>query len=548
MKQRRGKNVEVSGTKKAASETGSVSAPPEAGVFERAVRSRLETLAYLPTAAAVAVRFVDLSKNPDADPADYVKVISSDSSLSGKLLSLANSSWFGVRNRVTRIPVAVNLLGLGAMRTLAISYCVTGLHSELRLKPDESRMFWEASLCKAVAARTYAALFDAKLAEEAFAAALFQDFALPVMFACARDEMRALLGDKTLDWRTRLARERELFRLDHAELGRSLAQKLDLPDLYVDAIAFHHNAAALGEFVDRPELIDALHVASLFPHMLEAWNRADAGELRAFLGGKAAATRLTAEEFLETVQREFETLYGYFEQGRAPAAKLREMLERATAEAADNTTRLVATVHELMQQAANQGREINLLMSQQDQAEEAAARDALTGAFNRGGFIARARDLLGKALRYGSSFAIAYLDVDNFKEINDTCGHAVGDKALQRLVEVLQQVLRQSDMVGRVGGDEFVVLLRDCSQADAVSVIERAIAAIAGQRIVAGGLKPTISGGLVWGQIRGAPAGVGLDKLMAAADELMYEAKRAGGNRLRWRAITDPEASAKSVA
>jgi diguanylate cyclase (GGDEF)-like protein len=224
------------------------------------------------------------------------------------------------------------------------------------------------------------------------------------------------------------------------------------------------------------------------------------------------------------------------------------MLERGTAEAADNTTRLVATVHELMQQAANQGREINLLMCQQDQTEEAAARDTLTGAFNRGGFTARAGDLLGKALRYGSSFAVAYLDVDNFKEINDTCGHAVGDRALQRLVEVLQQVLRQSDLVGRVGGDEFVVLLRDCSQADAVSVIERAIAAIASQRIVAGGLKPTISGGLVWGQIRGPSEGMALEQLMAAADELMYEAKRAGGNRLKWRAVPDAGGSAKHVA
>ena len=84
---------------------------PEA--LERAIRQRVESLSYLPTTAAVAMNVVDLGKDPDADPAEYSKVISSDSSLSTKLLALANSSWFGVRNKVTRPNVAVNLLGLG---------------------------------------------------------------------------------------------------------------------------------------------------------------------------------------------------------------------------------------------------------------------------------------------------------------------------------------------------------------------------------------------------------------------------------------------------
>jgi diguanylate cyclase (GGDEF)-like protein len=529
----RGKNAGgLSAGRESSVKLASAARDAAAAPHEQAVLSRVESIAYLPTSVAVAMKFVELGRDPDANPADYAKVISSDSSLSSKLLSLANSSWFGVRNRVTKIPVALNLLGLGTVRTLAISYCVTGLHHELKLRPEESRVLWEAALCKAVAAKTYASLFDAKLADEAFVAGLFQDFALPIMYACARDEMRALLADKSLNWAGRLARERELFHLDHAELGRSLAQKLDLPDLYVDAVAFHHHAEKLSEFMHKPALAEAAHVAALFPHLLEAWNGADASELRGFLAPRLATVGTTTEAFLASVQGEFNTLYAYFERGEAPGVRLDEMLARASQEVAENTTRLVATVQELMQQAANQGREISLLISQQNQTEEEAARDALTGALNRAGFIARAEDLLAKALRYGSSFALAYLDIDNFKDINDSAGHAAGDAALRKVVGILAGAVRQSDLVGRLGGDEFVLLLRDCSRTDAVTVLERIIARTAQEPAALAGARPMLSVGLIWAQLRGGSAS--LEKLLATADALMYEAKRAGGNQLRW--------------
>src|SRR5687768_4951462 len=101
-------------------------------LLEQQVRQRLEALSYLPTTVAVAMKFIELGKHADPDPAEYAKIIGSDPSLSAKVLALANSSWFGIRNRVTRPQMAINLLGLGTVRTLAITYCLTGLHSYLR--------------------------------------------------------------------------------------------------------------------------------------------------------------------------------------------------------------------------------------------------------------------------------------------------------------------------------------------------------------------------------------------------------------------------------
>jgi diguanylate cyclase (GGDEF)-like protein len=510
------------------------------GDLETQVRQRIESLSYLPTTVAVAMKFIHLGRNPEADPADYAKVIGSDGALSSKLLSLANSSWFGVRNRVTRVQVAVNLLGLGTVRTLAISYCMTGLHNELRLSPQESRMFWIASLCKAVAAREFAVLFDPNLGEEAFAAALLQDFALPVMYATARQPVLELLHDSSLDCKARLQQERRLFHLDHAELGRCIAQKLELPELFVDAVAFHHSPAGLAEFVDSQPLADACYAASLFPHLLDVWNQRDAGELQSFIRERCAG-RATPEQFLPLVDRQFRELYRYFEQSDPPEHLLTELLEQTLCqvarEAADNTTAIISTMQDLMQQAASAGQQVHQLLQQQGQLAQAAEQDKLTGTLNREGFARCAADAIGRAGRYGSSFAVAYLDVDQFKRANDTLGHTAGDQALQAVAAQLQEQTRPADVVGRIGGDEFAILLTDCGQEQAVQIVGRILESIACQLIPGGSsqFSVTASAGVIWIPPRSQAAP--MDRLLQSADLLMYEAKRAGGNQLRWRQL-----------
>jgi hypothetical protein len=195
---------------------------------------------------------------------------------------------------------------------------------------------------------------DNKLAEEAFTAALFQDFGLPVMFVTARQTMGQLLECSDLDAQDRLERERAIFRLDHAEFGRAIAQKLELPELFVDAVGHHHSYSDLAQTVGQKAILEACYVAGLFPHILNAWNRQDAEEMERFL--HEHRPDLSAKAFLDTVQKEFVQLYTYFEPDDAPEIDLRTLLEAATAEAADNTTRLVGVVQQMMQQMMGAGR------------------------------------------------------------------------------------------------------------------------------------------------------------------------------------------------
>ena len=86
--------------------------------LERRVRQHIESLSYLPSSSAVAMKFVELGQDLDSEPREYARVIGSDPALSAKILCLVNSSWFAVRQNVTSVAQAVNLLGLGRRRAL----------------------------------------------------------------------------------------------------------------------------------------------------------------------------------------------------------------------------------------------------------------------------------------------------------------------------------------------------------------------------------------------------------------------------------------------
>ena len=311
---------------------------------ERDVRDRIATLSYLPTAAAVAVKFIELGKDPDAEPEDYARVIEADSSLATKILALANSAWFGVRHQITTVKQAVTHLGLKTVRRLAISYCVAGLHNELGIKPYESKVFWEASLYKALAAKEYVET-SPKLSDEAFACGLFEDFSMMVMYAVAAKDFAPLIEGGGPEHELLLAQERDLFVLDHTEFGRMLAAKLALPELFVDAVGFHHNYASLRGALDSEVLADAVYVASLFPHTLSAWNSADRRELASFFQERG---RGSLPDFLRRVVEAFKVAFAFFDGGEAPEASLTELMQDAAREVADQTTRLVGTVNEVM--------------------------------------------------------------------------------------------------------------------------------------------------------------------------------------------------------
>ncbi|WP_339526447.1 sensor domain-containing protein [Pseudomonas sp. EA_35y_Pfl2_R111] len=165
----------------------------------------------------------------------------------------------------------------------------------------------------------------------------------------------------------------------------------------------------------------------------------------------------------------------------------------------------------------------------QSRLEFLAQYDPLTELSNRTLFLDRLRSALQRAKRDSLRLAVLYLDMDNFKQINDSFGHSAGDLLLQEVARRLRQCVRESDTVGRLGGDEFAVIVDNIGrQEDATLVAEKIIAALSAPYLLEGHtLTSTPSLGIAVHPEHGQSE----LQLVRHADEAMYVAKRSGGKR-----------------
>ena len=188
------------------------------------------------------------------------------------------------------------------------------------------------------------------------------------------------------------------------------------------------------------------------------------------------------------------------------------------------TTRVQSTREHLRRQKAE-------LAQALEQIRQLATHDDLTGLLNRRAMLDRMQLEQHRSLRSGSPLLIAQLDIDHFKAVNDTHGHAAGDLVLQSFADTVRRNVRDTDVLARWGGEEFVLLLCDTPAADAVALMERLRQAVQAMQVpVAQGGQPitvTVSIGLA----RHAPADP-LAGTLERADRALYAAKAGGRNRV----------------
>lgn len=169
-----------------------------------------------------------------------------------------------------------------------------------------------------------------------------------------------------------------------------------------------------------------------------------------------------------------------------------------------------------------------------------AALDPLTGVANRRSLIAALDRDVSRAVRTGESIALMMVDIDHFKHVNDRYGHPAGDQVLSSVVKVLRERVRAQDLVGRYGGEEFMVVLPDTTLAGAEQLARELCAAVAGSRCIVhaegaadvpgnAGIAVTASVGVFGGRLE---PGDSWDMLIAAADRALYQAKENGRNRV----------------
>jgi diguanylate cyclase (GGDEF)-like protein len=160
-----------------------------------------------------------------------------------------------------------------------------------------------------------------------------------------------------------------------------------------------------------------------------------------------------------------------------------------------------------------------------------ARHDVLTGLYNRREFDHRLTQALERQKDLGGRHALLYLDLDQFKVVNDTCGHTLGDQLLCKVTSRLQGCLRESDTLARLGGDEFGVLLENCPPEPAEQIAEKLLQAVADLNFTANGRTFVIGASI--GLVNMQPAQYGPAEALQAADMACYLAKEKGRNRVQ---------------
>ncbi len=163
------------------------------------------------------------------------------------------------------------------------------------------------------------------------------------------------------------------------------------------------------------------------------------------------------------------------------------------------------------------------------QVKSMAIRDALTGLYNYGYFKEALHYEVEKSRRYNTPLSLLFLDIDDFKRVNDTLGHLKGDKTMRQVGALLKQGIRQADLLCRYGGDEFVMLLSQTPPDQAMVLAERLCQKIAQSSLnrLKKRCKVTVSIG-----VAGLKPEMSMEDLIKEADEAHYRAKQAGKNRV----------------
>jgi len=166
-----------------------------------------------------------------------------------------------------------------------------------------------------------------------------------------------------------------------------------------------------------------------------------------------------------------------------------------------------------------------------EELENRAYSDYLTGLANRRRFFEQAENEVARALRFGGELSVLMLDIDHFKQVNDTYSHKIGDRVLQKLSEVCRNALRKIDIVGRFGGEEFAILLPETGQEESMETAERLRVAIADAHVTLNDKTPlhfTASFGVATLNKKAA----NIDMLLNQADQALYQAKNGGRNQV----------------
>jgi len=478
---------------------------------ERLVES-LNSCRTLPSMPAVVLEVLDLCQNDNLSIPEVSRSLERDPALSAKVLKIANSAWYGLRSQVTTLDRALALLGINATLSLALSFSLVRSLGQKTVPKFDHQAYWRRSAIAGVAARIIGVWVEAASRDELFLAGLLQDIGMLALNESVPETYGPIVAESKGNHSRLVALEKEKLGADHAAVGAWLLARWNLPENLRNAIALSH----VPEF-PRLQGADAfIRSVSLAGEIAEIWASPDTD-------AATARARESSISLFEVSQEQFDGL-----------------LKEVAAALPEATASLDIDIggEEGVNRILDQAREALVVLSlkAQRKAEEFQERsqlDPLTSLYNRAYLDEMMPQHFEAARKLAQPLSIIFLDLDNFKQINDTYGHHAGDCVLAWVARILGSQLRRRDIVGRYGGEEFLCLLPNTPAEGAELVAERMRAAVASDMCDVRkkfSIQVTISAGCATAADNSDFADCGA--LLRAADRCLYAAKRNGRNRV----------------
>lgn len=483
----------------------------------------------LPTPPAAIARILKVAGDATKSLGELSEICSQDPGLTVELLRVANSARYGGQP-VQSVPKAVVKLGARAVRATSVTYAIRAAVSGCYTGTFDTTRFWEESLRRATASQTLAQLAGLDDPFEAFAVGLMQDLGtlmLAIQFPALGTALSSL---SALPGHDRCVRERALTGVDHATMFRGAPLAASLPENILAAITHHHH-----ESLDprAPKLILVAHAADRLADVVQAGATADnirlATEALALVGIKEDLGLIIDRLGLQT-QRLGEELA--IRTGMQPSMDM--LLGQANLALLEITSQAEERARKLEAELEQQEAEARRLEAENRELSVLAHQDALTGVDNRRMFLRQVQGAIEKGHQLGKPISVVLLDADHFKHVNDTWGHPAGDEVLKAIAKRVQQNVGGPHRIGRLGGEEFGILLPGADDRLAQRITERVRAAIAAEPVIADGvtIPVTVSFGGVTAKPNEPIASV--TGLFEQADQRLYTAKRGGRNRVCW--------------
>jgi diguanylate cyclase (GGDEF)-like protein len=487
--------------------------------------ARLENCTNLPSPPVVAMRIIELSQDPEVDVGKVADAISMDPALAAKLLRISNSPIYALRRKTENVHQAITLLGLNGTLILALSFSLAASMNNNASQGFDYNAYWRRSLAAATCCRRIGMATSLRKAEELFLAALLQDIGMLVIDKMDPEFYKDIDVDQNIHAQIS-AGEVNALGADHAVIGGWILKRWGIPEFLVDSVMHSHDKDYSNEDSKLQTFMNCVALSGLLVDAV--YNQDETLDTREV--ADLIKTRLVINDddfghMLESLDVDFREAEDLFDTDLSDYSFSDALLDKAK-------EALIIKNIETIRQADRLQATAEVLESKTQDLEEKSRRDGLTGLFNRAYLDERFSTEFNMAKERDWPMLVMFIDLDHFKQVNDTYGHQAGDQVLQSTARLLDDGTRDEDVVARYGGEEFVVIAPGHGIETGKIIAERLIGMFQQLRhTLSGGKEIVVTASVGLSVLGEGDTFTSAEEMLEAADKALYAAKESGRNR-----------------